>query len=374
VFWTNIQSMHQAAFIRALAVASDIEVIYAYEEDVPEERLASGWYIPDFGRAQVVDARRPGALQSLCRLTAPSACHCFGTFFHLEHANAALGRLRGVPCRRIWVSEAFDLQGWRGLIRMARLSSLIGLKASRAFHGVLAMGRLGVDCFVRGGMPPERVREFAYLTDVAPMSVVDLPAEPRQATPTGVLELLFVGQLIARKGGDLLISALADLTDLAWRLTIIGDGPERRRLESLARQLGLASRVEFAGAQSNAAALAWMRRSDCLVLPSRFDGWGAVVNEALLAGTNVIVSDRCGSAALVDAMGGGSVVPASQCGALHQALRATLTAGPPDRARRATTAQNAARALDPAALAGYFLRSIEFDSGGPRPPWREHRP
>jgi glycosyltransferase involved in cell wall biosynthesis len=373
VFWTNIQSMHQAAFIRALAATSGIEVIYVYEEDVPPDRLASGWYVPDLGQAKVVDARLPGALEALGRLTHPSVCHCFGTFLHLKRANAALGRLRSAACRRIWVSEAFDLQGWRGLIRMARLKSLIALKAAGAFHGVLAMGRLGVDCFVRGGMPPERVREFAYLTDIAPSPVADTQAELHEAQPGGAIELLFVGQLIIRKGADLLISALASLVDLAWRLTIVGDGPERQRLEALAQKLGLASRVEFAGAQSNAAALALMRRSDCLVLPSRFDGWGAVANEALLAGANVVVSSRCGAAALVDAMGG-IVVPASECGALSHALRATLTAGPPEQERRATTAQKAARALDPAALAGYFLRAIEFDTVGPRPPWREHRP
>lgn len=58
------------------------------------------------------------------------------------------------------------------------------------------------------------------------------------------------------------------------------------------------------------AARACMARADVLVLPSWHDGWGAVVSEALMAGTPAIASDACGSAGVVRASGVGGGVPA----------------------------------------------------------------
>ena len=68
--------------------------------------------------------------------------------------------------------------------------------------------------------------------------------------------------------------------------------------------------------------------ADCAVLPSRFDGWGMLVNESLAVGTPVICTDACGVAAIATDEQSGCVVPAGQVAPLAAAITAALTRGP----------------------------------------------
>ena len=111
--------------------------------------------------------------------------------------------------------------------------------------------------------------------------------------------LIFVGQLIPRKRLDRLLRALAAVRSTDWVFRIIGDGSERRSLEKLALELNLLRRITFTGALDNGAVRNELANADLFVLPSRWDGWGAVVNEALMSGTPVICSSYCGAADLI---------------------------------------------------------------------------
>lgn len=109
----------------------------------------------------------------------------------------------------------------------------------------------------------------------------DSPASER-------LQLLTVGRLVPQKGIDILLAAIAQ-TRRPLDLTVVGDGAHRQELIELARQLGILAQVTFAGFQSDPYAL--MGRSDCLVLPSRYEGLPNVVLEAGAAGLPVIAFD-----------------------------------------------------------------------------------
>jgi glycosyltransferase involved in cell wall biosynthesis len=81
-----------------------------------------------------------------------------------------------------------------------------------------------------------------------------------------------------------------------WRVQIAGEGPERRPLEKLARELGIAERVHFDGVIRSAQMPAYLRQLDALVLPSRtLPNWkeqfGRVLVEAMACETVVIGSD-----------------------------------------------------------------------------------
>jgi glycosyltransferase involved in cell wall biosynthesis len=101
--------------------------------------------------------------------------------------------------------------------------------------------------------------------------------------------LLFVGRLEAQKGVDRLLVALASpsLAATSFRLVVVGDGPARIELESLARLLGISERVRFAGARPGLSA---MQAADLVVCPSRYEGMPLVPMEAILAGTAVVAS------------------------------------------------------------------------------------
>lgn len=109
--------------------------------------------------------------------------------------------------------------------------------------------------------------------------------------------LLYVGQMIQRKGVDRLLEAAARLQaeGLTFSLLLVGDGPERETLVAYAKHLGL-DHVTFHPAQPNAAMPAIYRSADVLVFPTNEDVWGLVVNEALWSGIPVICSTRAGCA------------------------------------------------------------------------------
>ena len=126
-------------------------------------------------------------------------------------------------------------------------------------------------------------------------------AAPRQPS-TRPLELAFVGRLVPYKACDLAIRAAAPLLrDTGARLTVIGDGPERGRLEQLASTLGVAQYVRFTGWRPHGETLEQLRHTDVLVFPSLREFGGGVVFEALAAGVVPIVMAAGGPGDIVNA-------------------------------------------------------------------------
>mgnify|MGYP000037444926 FL=1 len=109
------------------------------------------------------------------------------------------------------------------------------------------------------------------------------------------------------------------------RLVLLGDGPDRGRLEGLASELGIAENVHFAGFEPNP--YAWMARAAALVLSSRCEGFANVLVEALACGANVVSTD-CPSGPREILEGGrwGRLVPVGDAAAMAEAMRGTLRA------------------------------------------------
>lgn len=108
---------------------------------------------------------------------------------------------------------------------------------------------------------------------------------------------LFVGRLVALKNVKTILRAFAHLNQEENRLVVVGDGPERSLLQSLAHQLNLD--VLFTGRLEGNALHAWYLLADVFILASYREAFGAVTNEALLAGCYALVSRNAGSACLI---------------------------------------------------------------------------
>ena len=112
------------------------------------------------------------------------------------------------------------------------------------------------------------------------------------AEPGAKCELLFVGGLVPRKACDLALRAAAPILRRGLaRFTVVGDGPERSRLEQLVKELGIESEVCFCGWLSHAEVLKHMRSADVFVFPALRDIGAGVVFEALATGAVPIVVD-----------------------------------------------------------------------------------
>jgi glycosyltransferase involved in cell wall biosynthesis len=118
--------------------------------------------------------------------------------------------------------------------------------------------------------------------------VTPLGVEPAGGTPSAARNgFLFVGSLIPRKDVATLLRAWKKAA-VASPLGVVGDGPERGVLGSIATQLGV--EVGFHGAQPPAQALAHMEDAECLVLPSISEGRPVVIMEMLARGGDVLAS------------------------------------------------------------------------------------
>jgi glycosyltransferase involved in cell wall biosynthesis len=140
----------------------------------------------------------------------------------------------------------------------------------------------------------------------------------------GTVSLLAVGSVVPRKGYDVLVAALANLTDLPWRVLIIGDrtrSPETaQRLDGEIARLELSRRIEFIGAIDAESIAAYYKAADLFVLPSRFEGYGMAYAEAIAHGLPVVGTT---AGAIPDTVpeGAGVLVPPDDVEALASALR-----------------------------------------------------
>jgi glycosyltransferase involved in cell wall biosynthesis len=163
-----------------------------------------------------------------------------------------------------------------------------------------------------------------------------------------------VGALIARKGQELAIRALADLPD--GDLLLVGKGPDKARLRQLADGLDLGQRVHFLGSVDHRLLPVILSAADAMVLPSASEGLANAWIEALACGTPIVIADAGGAREVVTGPGAGRIVPrepASIAGALRE-----LLADPPPRERVAEYAARFDWKANAAALAEYYEKLI----------------
>ena len=162
------------------------------------------------------------------------------------------------------------------------------------------------------------VLSIPYFCDLTKFRIA---AKERWTRSKETVDVLFSGQLIERKGVDVLIQAFTQVSHRIpeLRLQLLGTGPAFLSLAKLV-PLELQNRVQFLGFQQPDALPKIFATADTFVLPSRHDGWGVVVNEALGAGLPIIVSDRVGARDLVKHGCNGLITRAGDIDSLASAL------------------------------------------------------
>ena len=155
----------------------------------------------------------------------------------------------------------------------------------------LAMGEGADKDYLEVGMNHWDYYQFLFTVET------EIKSSGKLSPSNGGKKIVFCGSLTKRKGVDVLIEALAGLEDdcFSYELTIVGDGPERSNLERLAQQSGVANNIRFIGSKPVNQVNKILKQQDLLVLPSRYDGWRAVINEAMACSLAVIASDKVGS-------------------------------------------------------------------------------
>ena len=216
----------------------------------------------------------------------------------------------------------------------------------RRISGVFSISSTALEQYLKAGVASKKLFPFGYFVPSIETCLAD--SKDNCERPE-TLKIVFVGALIARKGIDLLIEAVAR-AKAPIILDIYGPGdPSPFACDN--------DRICFRGTIPFGMTQKIVSRYDVLVLPSRYDGWGVVVNEALCAGTPVICSDQVGARVLVERFGAGEVFDSNEPHALESIINALYE--DPKRLlamRSATTA--AAAAIQPDVAAAYMLAVI----------------
>ena len=309
-----------------------VEQLAARRSTVRAELLPAVWTKRDVvafaAHVRTLRRLRPDILHA--NLTTPASCR------YALLAAAFVPEVRQVAVEQLPYPLAGRLQ--RGLKRFT----------SRRLAAHVAVGdRAARDVEALVGLESGSVRSI-------PNGVPDIPLEPL-ARPFERPTIGSIGRLDRQKGYDVLLHALALLPDPA--LVLVGDGPERRSLEDVARRLGLDDRVSFAGWHGEPRR--HLTTFDVFVLPSRFEGFPLAVVEAMLARLPVVASAVGSVPEAVREGKTGLLVPPEEPAALAVALQ-RLLAAPSLRLRLGD--QGRALALDrftSAAMARSFERLYE---------------
>lgn len=364
-FWQRIVTPHMAGLAVALARQGH-SVTYVAEREMSEDRARQGWQAPDLPHVTLRFAGSATAIRHLVAQAPASSIHiCQGVRAN-GLVSVAQKALKQRNLRQWIVMETVSDHGWRGAIKRV-LYRLLFARWRSHLQGVLASGWRTGDWVVARGVPASMVFPFAYFLPDATTSAVD---KPDVKAP---FRFLFVGQFIELKRLSLLIDALGNLATSSgsdFRLQVVGSGPLEASLRSHAERV-LGQRLDWIGRLPMERVREAMANADCLVLPSRYDGWGAVVSEALMAGTPAITSDACGSAGVVMASQTGGVFPTGEVEALRDLLDKALSAGSIAARQRKQLAEWGT-CLGAKAGASYLTEIIRHMQGNeprPAPPW-----
>ncbi len=199
-----------------------------------------------------------------------------------------------------------------------------------SFHGIDHMitvsGALG-DAAAALGYPRERIHVLRNGVDTELFHPVDGSHWRAKAKPSQTL-IASVDLLIPRKGHDLLIAAMAKLPHI--HLLIAGQGPDKEKLEALARSLGVSDRVELVGSVPHKELPALYSTADMLVLATSREGWPNVLLEAMACGAPVVATNIGGIPEIITRPEAGVIVPERTPEALAAGI-SQIIAQPPDR-------------------------------------------
>ncbi len=311
---TNAPSPYQVELLSAIGARDGIELNVRFMRPASRAGQASG----NTFAFRVMTGLGPGWLRDEVRLHPQAVWECLRARHHCFVLSGLYTSITFLLCaailtirRRPWVlwleqphPERREQATWSPALLMARpvrwlRSRVVGTLLRRTSR-VIAIGSAARRAYERLGARADRIDMVPYCCELGRFDDVDPADICRLKDEQGGMEamrFLYSGQMIPRKGVDVLLQAFSRLAKESpvARLILLGDGPQRSTYEeSIAVELR--SRIHFAGHVAQTDVPAWFRASDVFVFPSRHDGWGVVINEACAARLPVIATRQTGAA------------------------------------------------------------------------------
>jgi glycosyltransferase involved in cell wall biosynthesis len=286
--WTRAPNHYQRAFMGALGKVCDLRTVYF--ASFKPFRMALGWNYPELSPLEIQCKSMEAAFKAIPDWK--ERIHIVpGYATSFERGLARHLTARSIPWAD-WCESSTP--GWRWFARLPVKLWWTRLLAKGAL-GSFAIGSQAEDDFVRRGIPRSKISYLPYVS--APFDPLVAPDAAMVSFKAGRRAFLFSGAFSQRKGVDLLLRAAAPVLRSApgWTLILVGNDTPDSKYKKLAQTLNLSAQIFFRGSVNPYQISSVIAAADVAVLPSRYDGWGVVVNEAVIGGLAVIASDRCGA-------------------------------------------------------------------------------
>ena len=257
-------------------------------------------------------ARERAAIGECCDTLRPDVVHTHG--YRSDVIDAGVARRHGIPV--VTTAHGFTRGRW-----INRLYERLQRRAFRRFDAVVAVSRPLAEQLIRGGVARERVHVVPNAWGGSVTFTGRADARRALGLPGTGFQIGWVGRLMPEKGPDVMLGAMALLSDLPVTVVMVGDGPMRLALQEDANRLRVADRCRWPGLVHDAATL--FSAFDLFVLSSRTEGTPIVLFEAMAAGLPVVAT-RVGGVPDVISDAEAVLVPADNPGALAQAVRGVL--------------------------------------------------
>jgi glycosyltransferase involved in cell wall biosynthesis len=360
----NMPSFYQDDLFRELSSKVDLRVVY--DHAMTDDRRELGWSeVKSEYQSRVLDQDHKLRQAVSIARSERDRIHVINGIW-AERAFAAVALVLGNAGTPFAIySECPDILVSRSALKR-NVRSFVGRWVARRASGLFAVSHLSSDYFGALGFSSDKIYPFGYFRAS--------PQEKVTSVDTNKVDIVYVGQLIHRKGIDVLLDAIGPLLEKfpQLQLSLVGSGPDRSAIEARLRQDGLVGRVVLEGVLSSSQIHERLARASALVLPSRWDGWGLVVNEAFSAGIPVVVSDRCGAADLILQGVNGYRFRSEDVDDLRACLSALLSA---DVTQMRAAALKTGSALTIPVVSDYLVACLKHMCGKrvsrPTPPWLE---
>jgi glycosyltransferase involved in cell wall biosynthesis len=369
VSWHPVLTDHQSYTLEALQQAAKCKLTFYVAKTEHPSRQVQGWvnrHAPSLS-PQLIPQK--GWLKHTFKQLREhqDAVHLFSSPFEQPKLIVTLLLAIAMGLRVFLISEPYSpisagyLHDSNKLINWAKTSlrpilyRIYGALLSRRIAGIFTISPLAALQYRSIGIPEEKIFPFGYFVPHSASPCSESPVD--ESTKTS-LRLVFIGTLIKRKGLDVLIEAVKNLNKDVSIITldVYGSG-DARQFDFDKTTVNYCGLITFGESQSVIA------KYDVLVLPSRYDGWGVVVNEALMAGVPVVCSNRVGAGAVVEKWQCGAIFTSEDVSDLEHKLTEIVFA-PESLAKMRLATQNASAVLEPEVAGRYMFDVLGDDTQG----------
>ena len=329
VFWLEYPLFHISPLIKSISEQSGLKTIVVCEKKIPQWRLDMGFVPPDFGVSDVyVEPTSKVRKRIEKTFSDKESVHIFHGLRGVKKNHKSFITLTKELCSLGLYFEPSVFGGTpKGILRK-QIYRVLFFKIKNHVDIMFALGNLGKDQYTKLGLANHKVFSFPYFIDddaiIDKTSIEEISRDKNKSLSIyPKIKLLYVGQLIPTKNIPLLIKSFKQLVKSNKNITlsIVGSGFLEDTLKQQVIKSGLEDRVYFLGKKSQAELKHMYQSHDIFILPSRFDGWGAVSVEALANGLPIVISDRCGSASIVKNQTHGVVFKSNSVKSLTKSLQ-----------------------------------------------------